>query len=131
MIWLTWRQMRAQTLWTAGLLAAIAAYLLYIAYDLRESYRVNVTECTTGCAGAARVVADQFGGSIMLIELLILAAPALIGAFWGAPLITRELESGTHRLVWNQSVTRTRWLTAKLALVGGLSVAFTGDWDSC
>ena len=40
--------------------------------------------------------------------------PALIGTFWGAPLVTRELEAGTLRLAWNQSVTRTRWMAAKL-----------------
>ena len=48
----------------------------------------------------------------------MLVLPALIGIFWGAPLIARELEAGTHRLVWNQSVTRTRWLAVKLGLVG-------------
>ena len=30
----------------------------------------------------------------------------------------RELEAGTFRLAWNQSVTRTRWLTVKLVLIG-------------
>jgi hypothetical protein len=44
----------------------------------------------------------------------------LIGLFWGAPLIARELESGTHRLAWTQSVSRRRWLVAKLA-VGALA----------
>jgi hypothetical protein len=43
-------------------------------------------------------------------------APALIGIFWGAPLVARELETGTYRLVWNQSVTRGRWLVMKLGL---------------
>ena len=33
-------------------------------------------------------------------------APALIGLFFGAPLIARELETGTFRLAWTQSVTR-------------------------
>ena len=42
--------------------------------------------------------------------------PAVVGAFWGAPLVARELEAGTHRLAWNQAVTRTRWLTTKLAV---------------
>ena len=46
--------------------------------------------------------------------LLLLGVPALIGVFWGAPLITRELEEKTDRLVWNQSITRTRWLAVKL-----------------
>ena len=53
-----------------------------------------------------------------LSVLVILVAPAIIGIFWGAPLIARELEAGTFRLTWNQSITRTRWLTVKLALIG-------------
>ena len=38
------------------------------------------------------------------------------GVFWGAPLVARELESGTYRLAWNQSVTRGRWLATKLVV---------------
>jgi hypothetical protein len=52
--------------------------------------------------------------------------PALIGIFWGAPLLARELETGTHRLAWNQSVTRTRWLATKLAIVGAAAAATVG-----
>ena len=48
--------------------------------------------------------------------MAVLIAPAIVGIFWGAPLIARELETGTHRLVWNQTVTRTGWLATKLAL---------------
>lgn len=40
--------------------------------------------------------------------------PLFAGVFWGAPLVARELEQGTHRLIWTQSVTRTRWITTKL-----------------
>ena len=54
------------------------------------------------------------------------AAPAVIGAFWGAPLVARELEAGTHRLVWNQSVTRTRWLATKLGTVTLAAAAAVG-----
>ena len=39
--------------------------------------------------------------------------------FWVAPLIARELETGTYRLVWTQSVSRLRWISTKLALVLG------------
>ena len=53
-------------------------------------------------------------------------APALIGLFWGAPLIARELETGTYRLAWNQSVTRSRWTLAKLGIGGLASVAVAG-----
>jgi hypothetical protein len=55
--------------------------------------------------------------------LAILAAPAIVGIFWGAPLIARELETGTFRLTWNQSTTRTRWLTVKLTLTGLAAMA--------
>jgi hypothetical protein len=26
----------------------------------------------------------------------------VVGAFWGAPLVARELGAGTHRLAWNR-----------------------------
>jgi hypothetical protein len=52
------------------------------------------------------------------VSLLVLVLPGLVGLFWGAPLIARELEAGTHLLVWNQSITRTRWLAVKLAFTG-------------
>jgi len=57
---------------------------------------------------------------------VLLIAPGLIGIFWGAPLVTRELEAGTFRLVWNQSVTRTRWMAVKLALTGLAAMATAG-----
>ena len=60
-----------------------------------------------------------------LSVVVILIAPAIIGIFWGAPLIARELEAGTFRLAWNQSVTRTRWLAVKLALIGVAAMAVT------
>ena len=52
--------------------------------------------------------------------------PAIIGMFWGAPLISRELEGGTYRLAWSQSVTRSRWLAVKLGLLGLAAMAVAG-----
>ncbi len=46
--------------------------------------------------------------------------------FWGAPLIARELETGTYRLAWTQGVTRARWLITRLAVVGGASMVAAG-----
>lgn len=46
---------------------------------------------------------------------ILLLAPGIIGIFWGAPLVTREIEAGTFRLAWNQSVTRTGWLAVSSA----------------
>src|SRR5205814_8144758 len=65
---------------------------------------------------------NHYHGLQFLVPLF-LVVPLLIGLFWGAPLVARELEDGTHRLVWTQSVTRRRWFTTKVALVGGAAAA--------
>ena len=51
---------------------------------------------------------------------LTVAMPALLGLVLGAPLVAREIEQGTNRLAWTQSITRTRWLLVKLG-VGALA----------
>ena len=55
----------------------------------------------------------------------LIAIPALLGMFLGAPLVARELESGTFRLA-TQSVTRRRWLAVRFALVGGAALVVAG-----
>lgn len=57
---------------------------------------------------------------------VMFTAPAVLGLFWGAPLVTREIEAGTFRLAWTQGVTRTRWLAVKLGLVGLTAMAAAG-----
>ena len=52
--------------------------------------------------------------------------PAAIGAFWGAPLVSREVEHGTHRLVRDQGVPRTRRPVAKTGLLALAAVVATG-----
>jgi hypothetical protein len=75
---------------------------------------------------ARQTLDDTYFTPLLLIGFLVVLVPAVIGAFWGAPLVAREIETGTHRLVWNQSVTRTRWLAVKLAFVTLGAVALTG-----
>ncbi|MGW9116086.1 ABC transporter permease [Streptomyces sp. NPDC055663] len=48
--------------------------------------------------------------------LLMMVLPAFVGIFVAGPVIARELESGTYKLAWTQSVTPARWLAAKLAV---------------
>jgi hypothetical protein len=81
-----------------------------------------------GCAAAQRTFAAAVKAD-NLFALLYFAAvaavylvPTVIGMFWGAPLVARELDAGTLRLTWTQSVTRRRWLGAKLGL-GALCAA--------
>jgi len=95
---------------------------------MHHSYAADLASCTA--QNNCDTVLNQLQGSYMaafnLAEILLIAAPALIGIFWGAPLIGRELETGTHQVAWNQSVTRTRWLAIKLAGVGLASIITAG-----
>ncbi|MET8690827.1 transporter [Streptomyces sp. NPDC004732] len=116
MIWLTWRQFRTQAAVVFAAVAALAATLAVTGPRLSDLYRA---------AGSSLV--GQVSSSDQALYytglLVVLAVPAVIGMFWGAPLISRELETGTHYLAWNQGVTRTRWLAAKLGL--GAAAAMT------
>ena len=137
MIWLTWRQFRAPAAMTAAALAALAAILALTGPGLADEYSSGIAACTDRSGGCSDFLDGFFRdhrGVFIAATLVVLVLPALIGLFWGAPLIARELESGTHRLVWNQSVTRTRWLAIKLGLLGLAAIAAAGliglavDW---
>jgi hypothetical protein len=133
MMWLTWRQFRVQALTATAALAAFAALLAATGPHLVSLY---ATSGISGCQPAScEHLASNFlqqlyaAGTYWVLYLLgvvlILLAPAVIGAFWGAPLIARELETGTSALAWNQSITRTRWLAVKLTLTGLAAIAVT------
>lgn len=128
MIWLTWRQFRAQGITVVAVLAAATIGLLISGLTMHHNYAADLAACTPqdNCDNTLRDFMDNYSTVFNLIEFLVILAPALIGIFWGAPLIGRELETGTHQLAWNQSVTRTRWLAVKLCGVGIASVAAAG-----
>lgn len=110
-------------------LAVVMLIVLPSGLATRESMpALNMTGCVSsasspGCADLIAGFFSKFESTQNLIAFLNLL-PALVGAFFGAPLLAREFEQGTWRLVWTQSVSRTRWLAVKLVLVGsGVAVA--------
>ena len=128
MIALAWRQFRTNAFITACALVAAAIAIAVTAPTLRHIFDVTVAGCAArgDCGPAIDTLQGKFGFMQGLLSALLKAVPALIGIFWGAPLVAREIETGTYRLAWTQSVTRTRWLVSKLAVVGLASVAATG-----
>ncbi len=48
-----------------------------------------------------------FSGDGAIIDLVnfTIVIPLLFGLFWGAPLLAKEFEDGTHNLAWTQGVT--------------------------
>jgi len=120
MTWLTWRQFRVPALSVFAGLAVIGVILAITGPDL-----VGQTDFS-----------DEdflYTGTMLVMYVL----PAVIGVFWGVPMITRELETGTHSLIWNQTITRRRWFATKVGVgvlvamiaAGLLSLAVTW-WSS-
>lgn len=128
MIWLTWRQFRTAIVAMFGGLALLSLVLGLTGPGLADSYASGLAACTASgdCSQYTNTFMNDHQGVFLAVTAVSLVLPALIGLFWGAPLISRELEAGTHRLVWNQSITRTRWLTVKLVLTGLATVVAAG-----
>jgi len=118
MIWLTWRQFRAQAIVVYAALGALTVLLAATGAglaDLAESSGSRFFEELSLSRGDLAVYNLGFAA--------VLIVPAIVGVFLGAPLVARELEAGTHRLAWNQTVTRTHWLAIKVGLTGLVALA--------
>ncbi len=118
MVWLTWRQHRLQLACAAGLLALLAAVTAVVGARMSDFFHSSGLDACLAGGGDCQVLSLEFRErySGLLNGLVYLnALPLLVGLFWGAPLLARELEHGTHRLVWTQTAGRGRWLAVKLA----------------
>jgi hypothetical protein len=136
--WLVWRQHRNQAYIAAAALAAFAVLLLITGRQMASQYQSALTTCAAShsCGNLANTL--TLGGPVLsLLVTLTLVVPCLFGVFWGAPLVARELETGTNQYAWTQGITRTRWLTAKIGWIllaaaawGGAISALVTWWSS-
>ena len=131
MIWVTWRQHRGQAIACLALLGALAVYAIIEGTSMRSAFSSDglAGSCLartqgTGCETGIVAFMNEFGSAVNIAFWSVaLIVPGLIGVLVGGSLIARELEYGTWRLAWSQTVPRARWLAVKLALVtGGLIV---------
>ena len=128
MIALSWRQSRTQVLVAAAALAVLALLTAVTGPHLAQLYDATVAVCGQhhDCDPARKALLLNDAGLRTWLGLLVVVVPGVVGIFWGAPMVARELEAGTFRLAWTQSVTRTRWLSIKLGVVGLAVVAVAG-----
>ncbi len=120
MIWLGWRQQRTETLIAAMLLALVAVILVPAGIEMAHAYtRDGLSHCLGMAQGptCGQVVGSfeqRFSKYNAIIGWFNLV-PGLFGVALAAPFVL-ELERGTHRLAWTQSITRRTWVLTKLGL---------------
>jgi ABC-type transport system involved in multi-copper enzyme maturation permease subunit len=128
MIRFAWRQFRLQAIVVSGLLVAVAVVFLITGPHMVHFFDTTVKNCKAkgDCAFATNSLISQNNKIYQFMQSFSLVFPALLGIFWGAPLVARELETGTYRLAWSQGVTRSKWIVTKLATVGVASMFAAG-----
>ncbi len=132
---LVWRLHRNQVWFAVAALAALAVILLVTGITMADDYRRALAGCTAAqsCSGLSNELFRGDGAIIDLVDLT-LVIPLLFGLFWGAPLLAKEFEDGTHNLAWTQGVSRRRWLRVNLtwsllaAAVWGAALAALVSW---
>ena len=119
MIWLSWRLQRTETLVVLGVLVLLTAWLVPTGLNMWDAYQHNslgacIVHAAPRCDVAIGLFRERFGGISSLASWFNLI-PGLIGVLLAVPLVS-DLENGTYRLAWTQSITRRRWLLGKVGL---------------
>jgi ABC-type transport system involved in multi-copper enzyme maturation permease subunit len=104
MTWVAWRVQRLQFLTAVGAVFIIGLWLV-VSGHFGDSYWSQST---------------VKGGVLVLTAL-----PGLFGLALGASLVGEEVSNQTNRLAWSQSISRTRWLSSKLAVGTAVVVLLT------
>jgi hypothetical protein len=118
--WVSWRLQRTETLIALGILALLTALLVPTGISMANAYHQDgLGACLTinpdpSCANAIADFQTSFQSLWNLANFFTLV-PGLIGVALAAPFIL-DLEHGTYRLAWTQSITRGRWLAGKIGL---------------
>src|SRR5579859_6141147 len=124
MAWVTWRQHRAALIGVAVFLGAFAVYMWLTGNQIHQAY---AADCHPASSVACTInFTGRYATTVNVIRVFLQAVPALIGAFVGAPVLARELETGTFRYAWTQGIGRWRWTLAKLVLLMVVMAAAAG-----
>lgn len=124
---LIWRLHRGQAYVAIVGLAAFLAVIVTTGVVMADDYHRFLTTCalTQSCSdGQGELFSGD--GAIFDIVNFTVAVPLLFGLFWGAPLVAKELEDGTHNLAWTQGVTRRHWLGSNVLWILTAAIVWGG-----
>ena len=127
MLGVTWRQQRFSIAGVAALLGTLSVWLWIAGTSVHHAYAA-VIACHPAGSPGCQDLASTFNGtwnSVSYWTIFLQLVPALIGAFAGAPVLARELETGTFRFAWTQGFERWRWALAKLVALAVVLAAAT------
>jgi hypothetical protein len=122
--WVVWRRYRTTFTAIAVVLAVLAVYLVIAGERMRSAYAA-VRPCLSVRSARCGFAYQTFYNTYSqpgLVGVVLLFLPGVVGAFAGAPVLARELETGTFRYAWTQGVGRMRWAIAA-TVPGALAVA--------
>ncbi len=131
---LIWRLHRNQAAFALVALGALAVLLVVTGVVMAHDYHRFLATCsvTQSCGDTGQLFSGD--GAIFDVVNLTMVVPLLFGLFWGAPLVAKEIEDGTHNLVWSQGVTRRHWMRTNVcwvllaAAVWGAAIAALVSW---
>ncbi|MDF3148542.1 MULTISPECIES: hypothetical protein [unclassified Streptomyces] len=133
LVWAVLRVHRTALVFWGLTLTAATAGLIWMHTIADDARRGNVPcaepahDGLPSCASVEAITVDGlYSDGIALVTTALCYVILPVAAWAGGALIGRELESGTARLAWTQSVTPARWLAAKLAVPAALLTAGTG-----
>jgi hypothetical protein len=132
--WVTWRQHRFALGGLVAVLGGLGLYLSLTGLAMHHAYhRLGLDTCGKlggpSCQSQLSLFQQDYMSTADHLPHLLMILPGLIGVFVGAPLLARELESGTFRFAWTQARSRVQWIVTKLVLLAviltALALAFS------
>ncbi|MFC4498793.1 MULTISPECIES: transporter [Streptomyces] len=130
-LWLAWRQQRMLVGIGAAVLAAAAAIAAYYRSGMLDELNSgrfadcapDPLHCTQPVTGVPLLLDVE---PLTYLGVLNIVLPVVIGVFWGAPLLGRDRELGTYRMVLAQGVSRHQWFASRFALAAAATAALSG-----
>jgi ABC-type transport system involved in multi-copper enzyme maturation permease subunit len=128
MVRVTWLQHRTELI---GLLVLAVGCALAMILSQESTHAAYASYLANGCvtnplhvpcgtiANSVGNDTDSFSAVVIALHVL----PVIIGLFIGAPLLAREIESGTYRFTWTQEVSRTRFVLTTFVMLAAVVTA--------